>query len=296
MASHAPPASTLHEFAGPDLELRRRERALAVRRAFCESRLVLVRNFVPARDLPAKPEALPGALLRAGNDALTASIRETFTLESSAAHPSSRAAKSRKRARAPSLTPEAVYLPEPPRDESFYSSFIVQGESALDKGLELLFGPRIPPVPGFLATPHAQTEACVWVFLGRNVRRNRAELPGRSEHTDAVVHDGTWHIQLQGSKRWRVRVAAHKDPAVIEFTCNPGDSPAHLDSRVDAPNRAPVHRARLCEYESCTGLSPGWTADAGGALAALFLNSGRHDEYRCGLCATLSRGGDRAAR
>jgi len=43
----------------------------------------------------------------------------------------------------------------------------------------------------------------VWFFFGRN--QGETALDGRPEHTDAVSHDGTWHYQLSGSKRWFLR-------------------------------------------------------------------------------------------
>ena len=44
---------------------------------------------------------------------------------------------------------------------------------------------------------------CVWFFFGRNVAG--APLEGRPEHTDSISHDGTWHFQLSGCKRWYLR-------------------------------------------------------------------------------------------
>jgi hypothetical protein len=43
----------------------------------------------------------------------------------------------------------------------------------------------------------------VWFFFGRN--HDAVTLNGRPEHTDAVSHDGTWHFQLSGTKRWLLR-------------------------------------------------------------------------------------------
>jgi hypothetical protein len=47
-------------------------------------------------------------------------------------------------------------------------------------------------------------EAALWWFVGRNASASE-RLPGRPEHTDAVVHDGTWHFQLEGRKDWTLR-------------------------------------------------------------------------------------------
>lgn len=43
----------------------------------------------------------------------------------------------------------------------------------------------------------------MWLFCGRN--DSEEDLPGRLEHTDSVSHSGTWHYQLSGSKKWKVR-------------------------------------------------------------------------------------------
>jgi hypothetical protein len=34
------------------------------------------------------------------------------------------------------------------------------------------------------------------------------DLQGRPEHTDSISHDGTWHYQLSGTKRWLLRPTA----------------------------------------------------------------------------------------
>jgi hypothetical protein len=44
----------------------------------------------------------------------------------------------------------------------------------------------------------------VWFFFGRN-QDSETPFQGRQEHTDAVSHDGTWHYQLSGCKRWFLR-------------------------------------------------------------------------------------------
>lgn len=43
--------------------------------------------------------------------------------------------------------------------------------------------------------------ACLWFF----VARCDTDMPGRAEHTDTIEHDGTWHYQLRGKKRWYIR-------------------------------------------------------------------------------------------
>ena len=68
----------------------------------------------------------------------------------------------------------------------------------------------------------------LWLFVGSNPNpKKRARggagaeaLTGRPEHTDDVVHSGTWHVQLCGSKTWHVRPCAaaedwQQDPPVL---------------------------------------------------------------------------------
>lgn len=58
-------------------------------------------------------------------------------------------------------------------------------------------------------------EPCLWIFFGRNNPCTSSgsnnddddndNLQGRPEHTDQISHDGTWHYQLSGTKRWLLR-------------------------------------------------------------------------------------------
>jgi hypothetical protein len=54
-------------------------------------------------------------------------------------------------------------------------------------------------------------EPCLWIFFGRNPslmkgeKKKERDLQGRPEHTDSISHDGTWHYQLSGTKRWLLR-------------------------------------------------------------------------------------------
>jgi len=67
--------------------------------------------------------------------------------------------------------------------------------------------------PAFLLRPSVKKSAvkvrppkhsnAAWVFFGRNL--GRRALRGRPEHTDAIQHSGTWHVQLKGEKVWTVR-------------------------------------------------------------------------------------------
>jgi hypothetical protein len=48
---------------------------------------------------------------------------------------------------------------------------------------------------------------CAWIFIGQNAAEDDAgeSMRGRPEHTDAISHSGTWHMQLAGSKVWSLR-------------------------------------------------------------------------------------------
>lgn len=92
------------------------------------------------------------------------------------------------------------------QDDRWYSSFVVQGSrSRLDSFLE-----RMPLAelgdcwrPSRQAADTVVHAAAVWVFFGQC--GSAAPVPGRAEHTDAVEHDGTWHLQVCGSKVWYLR-------------------------------------------------------------------------------------------
>ena len=115
------------------------------------------------------------------------------------------------------LTPGTVFGKGPPRGQ-YYVSSILQKNGA---GLKHFFA-QVPfaeaPV---LAKAKAAHDDGVWLFVGANEmpkkqagKRKRVEpsvLGGRPEHTDAVDHSGTWHVQLKGHKTWYVRpcVDAH---------------------------------------------------------------------------------------
>lgn len=76
----------------------------------------------------------------------------------------------------------------------------------------------------------------IWVFFGRN-HLGAEDMQGRPEHTDSVSHDGTWHYQLSGTKRWCLRptkklvdhmkekgVTDHlTESDIIEVDCKAGD-------------------------------------------------------------------------
>ena len=114
---------------------------------------------------------------------------------------------------------------------SWYVSFAAQPESGAAAYSALVDAlPLAQPsaTPAFLASAHIPHHACVWWFVGRHdVGRGAASLSGRAEHTDAITHSGTWHLQLSGAKTWRVRRAEMKrlDPSTKpeRLLCRAGD-------------------------------------------------------------------------
>jgi U3 small nucleolar RNA-associated protein 6 len=80
-----------------------------------------------------------------------------------------------------------------------YGSFLLQKDTqVLEETLKRL------PLVELQSTNNWSYEPCLWFFFGSNVQ-GKDDLQGRPEHTDSVSHDGTWHYQLSGSKRWYLR-------------------------------------------------------------------------------------------
>lgn len=94
----------------------------------------------------------------------------------------------------------------------WYCSFVVQKRRAALSSLLREMPFRVPP---FLARPR-KAEAgsapaprhsnAMWVFFGSNP--GTRPLHGRPEHTDAIAHSGTWHLQMHGKKVWKLRPTA----------------------------------------------------------------------------------------
>jgi hypothetical protein len=82
-----------------------------------------------------------------------------------------------------------------------YCSFLIQSDkAALNDTLERL------PVRELNCLKDCSYENALWIFFGRNPSGDTASnLNGRTEHTDSVSHDGTWHYQLSGRKTWVLR-------------------------------------------------------------------------------------------
>ncbi|GBG30237.1 Hypothetical Protein FCC1311_064572 [Hondaea fermentalgiana] len=74
---------------------------------------------------------------------------------------------------------------------SWYASFIAK---TVPKGLPLVGVP--------FAKSHSDS---IWFFAGCHQPSDGQPLRGRREHTDDVPHDGTFHIQVSGTKHWFLR-------------------------------------------------------------------------------------------
>ena len=89
---------------------------------------------------------------------------------------------------------------------NWYATWIVQhDEQVVDQVLRTLPMPELQPgarhddnCEDGMELVHSK---CVWFF----VARCSSDMPGRAEHTDKIAHDGTWHYQLRGKKRWYLR-------------------------------------------------------------------------------------------
>lgn len=84
------------------------------------------------------------------------------------------------------------------RNTRAYCSFLIQNDKEMYDNVQ----DRLP----FREIPSTEWnyEPALWVFFGRNPLGNIL-LDGRPDHTDSVTHDGTFHFQLSGEKRWSLR-------------------------------------------------------------------------------------------
>ena len=131
---------------------------------------------------------------------------------------------------------EDFLKPEITTNDVAYCSFLIQKDkesfSATQEKL---------PVKDFSPWNDWNYEPCLWIFFGRNGDETQTtELQGRPEHTDSISHDGTWHYQLSGSKRWLIRpttkllehmeerlnpdeFSAWEESSRIQIDCHKGD-------------------------------------------------------------------------
>lgn len=115
-------------------------------------------------------------------DNLDASDKESWCLETNEGEPCS---------------PESFLQSKLDTSRAYCSFLIQQDEDAYKSAMDLL------PISE-LSWTNWSYEPALWMFFGRN-RKGNDPLEGRPEHTDAILHDGTWHYQLSGGKEWYLR-------------------------------------------------------------------------------------------
>ena len=179
--------------------------------------------------------------------------------------------------------------------DSWYASVILDEYNAPRALAELLAAtPRTPSaLELFQVEPHA------WLFFGRN--GTTEPMPGRPEHRDNVKCDGTWHLQLSGSKLWGLRPY----PDAIEWSPRvPPDVPSgRLHVLVEAGSALLVNTRLYLHETSVPGPQPGldalslslardfntpWTAQLDTSQAAAAMDEAeehvRGQEFRSVLC------------
>jgi len=111
-------------------------------------------------------------------------------------------------------------------DKTWYSSFVFKGdnEQCFNKMVGELPVGELPVVNDGDKLVHGKA---VWFFIGQN-RQDKISFAGRSLHTDDVPHNGTWHLQVSGSKRWFIKPTEALGTDIfpdreISITCEAGD-------------------------------------------------------------------------
>ena len=150
---------------------------------------------------------------------------------------------------------EGVFSPDSCKNcTRWYTSFLVQQDGAFEQ-----LRAKIPmPEPPVLAAVHAHHTPCIWVFVchntttgapppldanavgGRDSNDNgecvHAEpFRGRVEHIDAVEHSGTWHLQVSGTKTWKIRPNSGGDWAAVRYSCSGSSGSPDKSTRPHAP-------------------------------------------------------------
>jgi len=128
---------------------------------------------------------------------------------------------------------------------SWYCSAILEGGFSQRRVLRNI---GLPPALGSKRLEHGEA---VWVFVGRHdpVGEETPPLSGRGEHTDEVFHSGTWHIQTEGTKVWRVRPNRDAWPA-------DAPAPAHLGPERGQPTKRQGKQKRKVSERGSDQLEP----------------------------------------
>ena len=175
-------------------------------------------------------------------------LRALFARHSEAVTESWTAEHDRQQPQQQAVTPQ-VLLGGGSADGSWYASVILDQKRAPEALAELL--ENAPPTPPQLGT--LTVEPHCWLFFGRNP--NPEPMPGRPEHRDDVRCEGTWHVQLAGSKLWLLR--PYPDP--LEWApCLPPVVPAgRLRVEVTAGSALLVNTRLYLHETSIPGGQPG---------------------------------------
>ena len=195
------------------------------RDVFLEHRLVVIRGYSKARWGGLEP-------LRAAwnSSSITArqSVNEKWVVRKNLARSNDNApAPSRPREVNHLLTPESVLGEGGSAPAgSWYLSFFAVSERAPEFTARVneLLPDDAPAEPDFLhdaVAGNATTERRIWVFLGRHIAADGPEFDGVGEHIDKFNADGTWQLQVDGKKTWRVRRPGEDTTHVV--TCHEGD-------------------------------------------------------------------------
>jgi hypothetical protein len=93
----------------------------------------------------------------------------------------------------------------PSATQNGYCSFVLQDDSTktISNFAENHVAHPTLPLTGEHISDSVLISSPYWLFVGRN--NSTASMKGRSEHTDSVQHDGTFHYQVTGSKTWTIR-------------------------------------------------------------------------------------------
>lgn len=120
------------------------------------------------------------------------------------------------------------FLSSSSTDERAYCSFLIQKDKdILRKTIGRLPISHFP----WNETSEWAYEDALWLFFGRNQLGN-INLDGRPEHTDSVSHDGTWHYQLSGTKRWFLRPTEELEASLANKSrLVPKDQTLHIDCK-----------------------------------------------------------------
>ena len=113
-----------------------------------------------------------------------------------------------------------------PKGSWYLTFFAVSGRAPeFTARIDELLPPDVPAEPSFLhdtgAAGRTTTAERIWVFLGRHIEADGNQIEGVGEHIDLFNEDGTWQLQVDGEKTWRVRRPGQNTTYVV--TCQEGD-------------------------------------------------------------------------